>query len=107
MNTTNHKELPKDERALNVLYEVIDPELQVNIVDLGLVYDIEFLENHIKVIMTLTSRFCPMGDAIQQGVTNALESEFPGETIEIELTFSPAWSMELVSAEGREQLAER
>lgn len=99
--------LPEDERALIRLYDVIDPELEVNIVDLGLLYDLEFTDHKIKVTMTLTTRFCPMGDAIQTGVINALESEFPGREIEIELTFSPPWSMELVSPEGREQLQNR
>ncbi|MHA6696220.1 metal-sulfur cluster assembly factor [Chryseobacterium sp. A321] len=99
--------LPKDERALNALYDVIDPELNVNIVDLGLVYDITFAPSTVHVLMTLTSRFCPMGDAIKTGVINALEAEFPGEEIEIELTFEPAWNMEFVSDQGREELNNR
>ncbi|MHA6728040.1 metal-sulfur cluster assembly factor [Chryseobacterium sp. A301] len=99
--------LPKDERAMNALYDVIDPELNVNIVDLGLVYDITFAPNTVHVLMTLTSRFCPMGDAIKTGVVNALEAEFPGEEIEIELTFEPAWNFEFVSDQGREELNNR
>ena len=68
----------KISRAEMALYEVIDPELMVNIVDLGLVYDVEITEGtKLKVTMTLTSPHCPMGDAIQTGVINVLEKELP------------------------------
>ncbi|WP_027377016.1 metal-sulfur cluster assembly factor [Kaistella palustris] len=95
----------KINRAETALYEVIDPELMVNIVDLGLVYDVEIpAANRIKVTMTLTTPHCPMGEAIQTGVTNALEKEFPGYEVEINLTFEPAWNYDMVSAEGMLQL---
>ncbi|QDP85497.1 metal-sulfur cluster assembly factor [Chryseobacterium sp. SNU WT5] len=95
-------------RAELALYEVIDPELMVNIVDLGLVYDVDIKEgNKIKVTMTLTSPHCPMGDAIQTGVINVLEKEFPDHEIEIDLTFEPAWNYDMVSSEGMQQLNNR
>lgn len=96
------------QRAEFVLYEVMDPELMVNIIDLGLVYDIAFPEDgKVHVLMTLTSRFCPMGEAIQTGVKNALEKEFPGYEIEIELIFEPAWNYDMVSPEGMAALQNR
>ncbi len=102
------KNYPKIERAEMALYEVIDPELMVNIIDLGLVYDIEIVEDTtVKITMTLTSPHCPMGDAIQTGVRNVLEKEFPDHQIEIELTFLPAWDYDMVSEEGMRQLEER
>lgn len=104
----NDKSADKQSRAEMALYEVIDPELMVNIVDLGLVYDVTFPEeNKVHVLMTLTSQFCPMGDAIKTGVQNSLEKEFPGIEVEIELTFSPAWNYDYVSAEGMAQLQNR
>lgn len=95
-------------RAEMALYEVLDPELMVNIVDLGLVYDLEIPQpKTLKVTMTLTTPHCPMGDAIQTGVRNVLEQEFPDFTIDIELTFHPAWNYDMVSSEGMQQLQER
>lgn len=100
------KDYDRKKRAEFVLYEVLDPELMVNVIDLGLVFEVNFHddENKIHVLMTLTSPHCPMGDAIQTGVRNTLEREFPGPEIDIELTFEPAWSFDMVSADGRAQL---
>ena len=102
------KNYDKISRAEFALYEVIDPELMVNIVDLGLVYDVEIIEDlTVKVTMTLTTPHCPMGEAIQTGVRNALEKTLPGYEVEIDLTFEPAWNYDMVSAEGMQQLNER
>ncbi len=104
-NDKNYDKLSKAELAL---YEVIDPELMVNIVDLGLIYDVEIIdENIIKVTMTLTTPHCPMGDAIQTGVRNVLEKEFPDVQVEIDLTFEPAWNYDMVSSEGMQELNTR
>lgn len=98
----------KISRAEMALYEVIDPELMVNIVDLGLVYDVEIKEeNIVKVTMTLTTPHCPMGEAIQTGLKNALEKELPGFEVDINLVFEPAWNYDMVSAEGMQQLNNR
>ncbi len=92
-------------QAQNALYNVIDPELFVNVVDLGLIYHIEFPpDDHIRVTMTLSTPHCPMGEAITTGVKNALEASFPGKVIDIQLTFDPPWSFERLTAEGRQQL---
>jgi metal-sulfur cluster biosynthetic enzyme len=100
------KDYDRKKRAEYVLYEVLDPELMVNVIDLGLVWEVDFFDDtqKVHVLMTLTSPHCPMGDAIKTGVTNTLEREFPGFEIEIELTFEPAWSFDMVSAEGKAQL---
>ena len=104
----NDKYYEEKKRAEFALYEVIDPELMVNIIDLGLVYDITFpQENHIEVLMTLTSPHCPMGEAIQTGVRNALEKTFPDYKVGITLTFEPAWSYDCVTPEGMAELENR
>lgn len=91
--------------AQKALYQVIDPELFVNVVDLGLIYDLHFDEpGAIKVTMTLSTPHCPMGSAITNGVKNALEIVFPERTATIDLTFTPPWSFEMLTPEGREQL---
>jgi len=91
-------------KARDALYSVIDPELFVNVIDLGLIYDIHFEDDTIRVLMTLSTPHCPMGDAITTGVKNALEMIFPEKTAETELTFDPPWSFEMLTPEGREQL---
>ena len=92
-------------QALQALYKVIDPELFVNVVDLGLIYDIQFRdEKNIDVTMTLSTPHCPMGEAITNGVRNAIEGEFEEAAVNIDLTFEPAWNFEMLTPEGREQL---
>ena len=92
-------------KALEALYSVIDPELFVNVVDLGLIYDLDFeKENAITVTMTLSTPHCPMGEAITTGVRNVLETLFPERAININLTFDPPWSFEMLTEEGKRLL---
>jgi len=92
-------------KALQALSQVIDPELGINIIDMGLVYDLDFSEpTKIKVEMTLSTPNCPMGDAIIQGVENRLLTAFPALKIEINLVWEPVWSIDKMSDEGRAQL---
>ncbi|WP_437192899.1 metal-sulfur cluster assembly factor [Planctomicrobium sp. SH527] len=90
---------------LDALKQVIDPELMVNIVDLGLVYDVDQEEDgKVKMNMTLTSPACPAGPQIMQQAKNALE-QVPGVTgAEIRLVMSPPWSAERMSEDARDQL---
>lgn len=92
--------------ALEGLYEVYDPEIGLNVVDLGLIYGINFNDSRkiIQTIMTLTSQFCPMGESITNDVTQSLASAFPDYQIEVTLTFDPAWSSDLISPEGQKYL---
>lgn len=91
-------------KAQEALYNVIDPELFVNVIDLGLIYDVAFNQYNIIVTMTLSTPHCPMGEAITNGVRNALENVFPGKEIVVELTFDPPWGFEMLTPEGRIQL---
>ncbi|MGZ5245354.1 MAG: metal-sulfur cluster assembly factor [Bacteroidia bacterium] len=91
-------------KALQALYEVIDPELYVNIVDLGLVYNIALKDKNIEVEMTLSTPHCPMGESIVNGVKNVLEKTFPDAEVEVNLVWEPTWSMEKISEEGKRQL---
>jgi len=92
--------------ALASLEQVMDPEIGLNVVDLGLIYQIDFNEEEKKiyVAMTLTTQFCPMGESIVDGVRQALQQLFPGDTVQVELTFDPPWSYEQISEEGRKFL---
>lgn len=88
--------------ALQGLHNVYDPEIGLNVVDLGLIYEINFDEEKKKVqtIMTLTSQFCPMGESITSDVTRTLEGIFKGFDVKVELTFDPSWTADFVSPEG-------
>jgi metal-sulfur cluster biosynthetic enzyme len=89
--------------ALAALKNVMDPEIGLNIVDLGLIYQMDFDERKKKVYcsMTLTTQFCPMGESISTGVRNALQNVFKQDVIEVILTFDPPWNHEQISEEGK------
>ncbi len=89
--------------ALSALRQVEDPEIGLNVVDLGLIYQVDFDEtaNKIFVLMTLTTQFCPMGESISGAVIRAIEHAFPGYAVQLEITFTPHWNHEMISAEGK------
>ncbi len=86
------------------LKTVYDPEIPVNVVDLGLIYDVQVNEGDVYVQMTLTFPGCGMGPFIAQQAEWAIQDvEGVGE-VEIELVFDPPWSPDLISEEARSQL---
>jgi len=94
-----------DEAALlEAIKQVIDPELMINIVDLGLVYGIEQEEDMVKVEMTLTSPACPAGPQIVQQSKLALEKVEGVKAAEIKLVLSPPWSPDRMTDEARDHL---
>lgn len=84
---------------------VIDPEIGYNVVDLGLVYDVEKdRPGHVQVTMTLTSMGCPLTELIHQQVSVILGT-LPGvEEVDVEFTFTPPWSPEMMSDDVRLEL---
>jgi len=87
------------------LTEVMDPELNISIVDLGLVYDTKLVKNKVKIIMTLTTIGCPLFSLIETQVKDKIkELGIKEEDISLELTFDPPWSMEKMSKKGRAML---
>lgn len=94
---------PPDVPALReALRAVIDPEAGVNIVDLGLVYDLELRDGAVRVLMTMTSPACPMGDMIRDEVEEVLAGALPeGTSIDVEITFSPPWDPSMMSDAAR------
>ena len=101
---TNHE--LKSTIALAALQHVVDPEIGLNIVDLGLIYQVDFNEDgkEVFVSMTLTTQFCPMGDSIRDGAARAMQQAFPDYKIHIGLVFDPPWNANRISAEGQEFL---
>jgi len=94
-----------DEQVLDNLKNVYDPEIGINIVDLGLIYDVDVAdEGDVLITMTLTSLGCPLGPVIVQEATNAL-ADLPGlGTVDVKLVWSPPWSPERMSEEARDEL---
>ncbi|HCN85077.1 MAG TPA: FeS assembly SUF system protein SufT [Sphingobacteriaceae bacterium] len=91
---------------IETLRLVIDPELEINIIDMGLVYSIDINEEEkkIEVDMTLSSPGCPMGAAIVGSVENCLKHYYNQYKPVINLVWEPAWSYERISEEGKRLL---
>lgn len=106
MNTVITNNPEKCQEALAALHQVTDPEIGLNIIDLGLLYQIDFDEDdkQVFVSMTLTTQFCPMGDSIRSNAVMALQNVFPQYRIHLELVFDPPWTAERISEQGREFL---
>jgi len=86
----------------NILKTVVDPELDVNIIDLGLIYKIEYTEEKgIEIELTLSTKGCPMGDVIMNNIEASVKEKFPDKKLNILLVWEPAWSADLVTSEGR------
>ena len=92
--------------ALAALQNVMDPEIGLNIVDLGLIYQLDFDESEKKIYcaMTLTTQFCPMGQSITSAVKRVLENTFTAMVVQLTLTFTPPWNHERISEEGQKYL---
>ncbi len=88
-----------EEEVRKALMHVIDPELNLNIVDLGLIYEIRIEGKVVYIKMTLTSPGCPAGPQILGGAQQVVENMEEVDKAEIELTFNPMWNIEKASAE--------
>lgn len=91
--------------VIQALKEVYDPEIPVNIYDLGLIYELTISKNReVSILMTFTAPNCPMADQVMQEVQQGVES-VPGVTkCSIELTFEPEWDRSMLSEEARVEL---
>jgi metal-sulfur cluster biosynthetic enzyme len=93
--------MPSRDEVVEALRAVEDPELGMDIVDLGLLYDVEVEGPRVKVIHSLTSMGCPAGPMIQEDIQRTA-SELDGvEDVEIELTWDPPWTPERMSDDAK------
>ena len=101
-----NSELEMQERVIEVLKTVFDPEIPVNIYDLGLIYRVEFNENNteLSVDMTLTAPNCPAADFIVEDVRQKLETITGIEKVEVNLVFEPEWDKDMMSEEAKMEL---
>jgi metal-sulfur cluster biosynthetic enzyme len=92
------------EDLINSYKDVFDPEVSVNIVDLGLIYEVDISEEgKVNVLMTLTSAFCPAADEIINDVT-AASYKVGATDVEVNITFQPEWGPDKISDEGKLEL---
>lgn len=93
-----------EEKIWENLKKVIDPELGIDIVSLGLVYDVRFEGGEAEIDMTLTSPGCPLAGVIDQEIRKALVEVPEVKNLHIELIWDPPWTKEMISEEVRAEL---
>ncbi len=93
--------MPSREAVIEALHQVEDPELGMDIVDLGLLYDVEVEGPKVKVSYTLTSMGCPAGAMIQEDIDRVVGELEGVEDVQSELTFDPPWSPERMSEDAK------
>ncbi|MEN8123661.1 MAG: iron-sulfur cluster assembly protein [Bacteroidota bacterium] len=91
--------------VLELLKEVMDPEIEINIVDLGLIYGVDYDgDKKINIEMTFSTPACPLGDTIITNVEEIIKQKYPDFTVNVNVVFDPPWSADLVSEEGKKLL---
>lgn len=94
-----------DDDILAALKSVIDPELGINIVDLGLVYATVRTATGINIELTMTTPACPLGEMMTEEIKLVLRDRFPDlPDVRVDIVWDPPWSPELMSEESRRQL---
>ena len=90
---------------LEILREVIDPEIGMNIVDLGLVYKAEGVDGHVHVALTMTSPACPLGESITEESKATIRRRVPdAHSVDVGLVWEPPWRPSMMSDAARKQL---
>ena len=93
------------EKIVRVLKTIYDPEIPVVIYELGLIYDVLVNEDHeVKILMTLTSPNCPVAESLPMEVEEKVKSIDEIKDAEVEITFDPPWTQELMSEEAKLEL---
>ncbi len=101
--TTNAPRMPDPEALRAILRQVIDPEVGINIVDLGLIYRIDVEPQKVLIVMTMTSPACPMGEMIMDDIDAAIDAALPRDIhVAVDLVWDPPWSPEMMNAEARQ-----
>ena len=93
------------EKIVKVLKTIYDPEIPVDIYELGLIYDVFVNEEYeVKILMTLTSPNCPVAETLPAEVEEKVKSIDMLKDVEVEITFDPPWTQELMSEEAKLEL---
>ena len=89
------------EEIIKCIRTVMDPEIPVNLYDLGLIYSINNIKNHIVIEMTLTNPNCPVAGQMPENVAKSIEKTYGLRSIEVKLVWEPAWSKDLMSEDAK------
>ena len=93
------------ENIIKALKTVFDPEIPVDIYELGLVYDVQISEDgDVKVVMTLTTPNCPVAESLPQEVKEKVAAVENVKSVDLELTFEPSWNKDMMSEEAKFEL---
>ena len=91
--------------VLDLLKNVMDPEIEINIVDLGLIYKLNFDgKDTIDIDLTFSTPSCPLGDTIVANIKAVIEQKYPNMSTNVNIVFEPRWSTNLISEEGKKIL---
>ncbi len=94
-----------NEQLLEALREVLDPEIGINVVDLGLVYRADVEGNTARIAMTMTTPACPLHEYISETARVAVRRHLPQiEHVDVQIVWEPPWSPAMMSAEAKRQL---
>ena len=100
-NKIECKDLITEEKIVKCIKTVMDPEIPVNLYDLGLIYSIEVSNNNVSIEMTLTNPNCPVAGQMPENVGKSIESLNGIKSIEVKLVWTPQWSKDLMSEDAK------
>ena len=99
----NNQEIAQFElETLELLKDVMDPEIEINIVDLGLIYELYYDgDKKINIVMTFSTPSCPLGETIISNIKETIKQKHPDFKTNVDVVFHPQWSTAMVSEEGK------
>ena len=92
------------EQIITEIRKIYDPEIPVNIYELGLIYDVKVKEDAVKIIMTLTSPNCPVAESLPQEVKDSAMQVDGIEKVDLDLVFEPVWNKDMMSEAAKLEL---
>ena len=92
------------EKVIAEIRKIYDPEIPVNIYELGLIYDVKVNEDTVKIIMTLTSPNCPVAESLPQDVKDSAMQVEGIEKVDLDLVFEPEWNKDMMSESAKLEL---
>lgn len=96
-------DIATQEEMRDAMKEIFDPEIPINIVDLGLIYKLDEKEGNVNVEMTLTSPHCPVGDELKARVNGVITKQKGVKSVNVNIVFVPPWTKEMLTFEGKLQ----
>ena len=96
--------MPTQEQVIEVIKQCYDPEIPINVYDLGLIYEVDAKPDSVFVKMSLTSAGCPAAQSLPEQIRGKISMVLGVKNVNVEITFDPPWTPEKISPEGRKKL---